>query len=554
MWHRQKERGVPGHRVCTGRLRTCAGKPGAELQRFYWRCGLVPTAGERRQSGCGCELHKTTPTHGPGPSHPARHTCPLLRSTTLAAMLHLADPRARDVLVRILCVVVKALHLHMSLNGFLEDLVGAGQRRPLAAESTAPEKTRKKQKKAKLAQAEPAPEALGISSILQVEHTVHKLQQAIKLLVEVAPTPEVYASTVNTMALLDEGLVALLRNNSFQLAMELQKLRSHGQLSLFDEIVNYDGTKDLHGITGKLDRPQQTTIPAPVPSSTPGNISPPKLAPLGGLPPLPPIKDKVLEARVFTHKLGGTSLQHLSQLEKVRLNNERLEFLGDSILHTVLSIVLYEQNPGQDEGLLLVMRQKFENNVQLAKWAIGYGFNKRLHLSITEWHNSKDPNIKAFADVFEAYIGALAVESNYDLQGICQWIGELVRARNAPATSAVPVVVSAPGAPAAPSSMPEPLAAVAAPPKDAKQQLYLLIGTAACLPSYNVLKRGDGTKIPFQVEVKMGSDTLGVGEGLSKKAASAAAAKKALANRALVDKWSQIRRETPRATLLVSHK
>lgn len=105
----------------------------------------------------------------------------------------------------------------------------------------------------------------------------------------------------------------------------------------------------------------------------------------------------------FTHKSIG------QKDKKGRyINNERLEFLGDSILSAVVSDYLYQCYPDQQEGFLSISRSKLVKREMLNK------IGKMLNLKDYMQNNSQLNGFDFYGNVFEALLGALYIEGGYD--------------------------------------------------------------------------------------------------------------------------------------------
>ena len=93
-------------------------------------------------------------------------------------------------------------------------------------------------------------------------------------------------------------------------------------------------------------------------------------------------------------------------------SNERLEFLGDSILNFVVANYLFDRYPDVNEGFLTKMRTKLVNGQMLASLSEKIGFGKYLLISAQiEIHNGRT-NKNILEDIFEAFIGAIYLDFN----------------------------------------------------------------------------------------------------------------------------------------------
>lgn len=94
---------------------------------------------------------------------------------------------------------------------------------------------------------------------------------------------------------------------------------------------------------------------------------------------------------------------------------ERLEFLGDSIIHCILAEYLYTRYEDEQEGFMTRLRTKIENGETLSKLALIAGFDKYALIARNlEQLGGRDKNHSIFEDCYEAFIGALFLESNFD--------------------------------------------------------------------------------------------------------------------------------------------
>jgi ribonuclease-3 len=95
-------------------------------------------------------------------------------------------------------------------------------------------------------------------------------------------------------------------------------------------------------------------------------------------------------------------------------NNERLEFLGDSILGFVIAEWLYERFPQADEGVLSRLRASLVNQSVLAELARGFNMGDYLILGAGELKSGGYRRDSILSDVMEALIGALYLDQGMD--------------------------------------------------------------------------------------------------------------------------------------------
>lgn len=92
-----------------------------------------------------------------------------------------------------------------------------------------------------------------------------------------------------------------------------------------------------------------------------------------------------------------------------KVNNERLEYLGDAILDSVLSEYLFHHFPDENEGYLTKMRARIVNREQLNQLAMDLGFEKLVISHLTSPNPTKNP----YGDALEALIGALFIDLGF---------------------------------------------------------------------------------------------------------------------------------------------
>ena len=107
-----------------------------------------------------------------------------------------------------------------------------------------------------------------------------------------------------------------------------------------------------------------------------------------------------------------------------RHNYERLEFLGDSLLGTIIAQCLYERFPQEKEGNLTRMRATLVRQESLAKIAKDLQLSKSLVLSTGELKSGGHHRESILADVVESIIGAIYLDcQQFDQlqQIVLQW-------------------------------------------------------------------------------------------------------------------------------------
>ncbi len=111
------------------------------------------------------------------------------------------------------------------------------------------------------------------------------------------------------------------------------------------------------------------------------------------------------------------ALTHRSYLnehrEYVGSHNERLEFLGDAVLELAVTDFLFKKFPTKPEGELTSYRAALVNTVSLAECAQALGISNFLLLSKGEQKDTGRAREVILADVFEAIIGAIYLDSGF---------------------------------------------------------------------------------------------------------------------------------------------
>jgi ribonuclease-3 len=205
--------------------------------------------------------------------------------------------------------------------------------------------------------------------------------------------------------------------------------------------------------------------------------------------------------------LFETAFVHQSHArESGGASNERMEFLGDSILGCIAADWLFERFPDEPEGLLTQRKAAIVNDAQLARTARRLGFGALMQLGAGMRAAGGDENASVLADAFEAFVGALYLR--FDLERARRFvISQHVEQVNHSSDALL----------------------------DAKTRLqHYAQEHMAATPVYREVSRGTPQRPEFKSRVSVNGQILGRGEGLSKKAAQQAAAEAALRSIAAV--------------------
>ena len=211
---------------------------------------------------------------------------------------------------------------------------------------------------------------------------------------------------------------------------------------------------------------------------------------------------QALTHRSYAHEHGDPGTAH----------NERLEFLGDTVLSVVLSHLLYQKFPDLSEGELSKLRAGLVNEQQLKKLAQGLKLGKYLRLGRGEEVTGGRKKSSLLADALEAVLGAIYLEGGYDQAA--HLIGDLYRPRLEAGET------------------------VSGSAQDSKTDLQEYCqGCLKTTPTYEVIREeGPAHQKVFFVKVRIGNQVIGQGKGHSKKTAEQQAAERAMV---------KIRKKTP---------
>jgi len=127
--------------------------------------------------------------------------------------------------------------------------------------------------------------------------------------------------------------------------------------------------------------------------------------------------EKIIDASILDKNIYVEALIHRSYLEEndqFTLSNERLEFLGDSVLNLVIGEYLFNKFPNEEEGFLTKVRAKLVNRNALSLVAENIDLGELLIISSSVpksiTHNSKS----MLSDALEALIGAIYLDKGID--------------------------------------------------------------------------------------------------------------------------------------------
>jgi ribonuclease III len=112
----------------------------------------------------------------------------------------------------------------------------------------------------------------------------------------------------------------------------------------------------------------------------------------------------IIYEAAFIHRSASYTLP-----DGKRINNERLEFLGDAVLDAILSDYLFEKFRDANEGFMTKIRARIVNREVLNQLAISMGIDKILVSNVRTDQSSKN----IYGDALEALIGAMFIDKGF---------------------------------------------------------------------------------------------------------------------------------------------
>src|SRR3989338_5822238 len=205
---------------------------------------------------------------------------------------------------------------------------------------------------------------------------------------------------------------------------------------------------------------------------------------------------KILE-QVFYHR------SYINEVKMDIESNERLEFLGDSVLSLVISFYLFSERKGDSEGDLTNLRAYVVKTKSLAQASLKLNLGSYLYLSKGEEQGGGRENPQLLANTYEALLGAVYLDSGLE---------------------AVKTVIERTLLPLFANEL------KSGPPKDAKSSLQEIVQEKfKQSPNYKIMEtKGPDHAKQFIVAVYINGEKFGQGEGNSKQIAEEQAATKAL--------------------------
>lgn len=200
-------------------------------------------------------------------------------------------------------------------------------------------------------------------------------------------------------------------------------------------------------------------------------------------------------------ELLRAALTHRSALSEcgVEVCNERLEFLGDSVLSAIVAHRLFDLHPSEAEGRLSKRKALLVSKPSLARWAKSLELGRHLYLGPGEEASGGRSRPSILSDALEALIGAVYLDGGFEAarRMVARWIEDEKAGFEE---------------------------------TDFKSRLQELMQKRfRAPPRYETVStQGPEHDKTFSVAARMGKEVLGRGSGKSKKEAEQAAARDAL--------------------------
>lgn len=214
-------------------------------------------------------------------------------------------------------------------------------------------------------------------------------------------------------------------------------------------------------------------------------------------------KDKGLIKVALTHSSYSNELR----AKKINIScNERLEFLGDSVLSIIVSEHLFIENKYLPEGELTKLRAELVCEKALSKYAFEIGLGEYMYLGNGEEKNDGRNRRSIVADAFEALLAAIYLDSDNDKATVAKFLLPFIKAEiNEISVQGRNIT-------------------------DYKTSLQQFVQqTEGDFLEYIVVGEiGPDHMKTFEVEARLNSNVIGKGQGRSKREAEQNAAKQAL--------------------------
>jgi ribonuclease III len=214
------------------------------------------------------------------------------------------------------------------------------------------------------------------------------------------------------------------------------------------------------------------------------------------IPKLIPLRNEEVFRLAMRHRSAANN--------SITESYERLEFFGDSVLGLIIAQYLYDHHPNWDQGMLSKAKSSVVQEGPLAITALRLGLDQYIELSASEELTGGKTRPSILADVLEAVIGGIYLESGLE---VARWF-VLEQLHE--------FIVQISGGNVSPNDF-----------KSKLQEVAQAIWRKT--PNYRIAKEiGVAHEKRFTVQVLFDDEVMGEGVGRSKKEAEQAAASDAL--------------------------
>ena len=122
------------------------------------------------------------------------------------------------------------------------------------------------------------------------------------------------------------------------------------------------------------------------------------------------IIEQIIDCNINNEEIYQQAFMHKSASPESLESNERLEFIGDSVLGLVVTSYLYEKYPNENEGFLTRIRTKLVSGKALYKIAENLHFFKYITMNEKGMKNEWYKNPRILEDSLEAFIGSIYLD------------------------------------------------------------------------------------------------------------------------------------------------
>lgn len=122
--------------------------------------------------------------------------------------------------------------------------------------------------------------------------------------------------------------------------------------------------------------------------------------------------ENIINIRIRNITLYQEALLHKSAVKMYNCNqsNERLEFIGDSVLNFIIAKYLYDKYPNENEGFMTKLRTKIVSGKCLSQIARKMGLHNHIRMNEKAMRQNWNENARILEDALESLIGAIYLD------------------------------------------------------------------------------------------------------------------------------------------------